>query len=497
MTMPPLPELSPLEITQSTAPLDLRAAGKLDALIVVMPAEGTLSKASQFPGREHIVRLRRHRKDDDILAFTDTGDRMLHVVAGFAKTGASSFERLTLARKLMAEARRFDPATVGLHTVPADDATIEALVAAAHAARFRLPQIKQKAPSPARLKRLRLFHPRKLNLARTEAAAAGNNLARWLTGLPANYLTPTQYRDLLEPLAKREGWQFEFLDEKALAKRGAGAFLAVTQGSSRRDAGIAHLRYQPTDSNGGPVLALVGKGICFDTGGINIKSAKSMFGMHGDMQGSAVALGTLLALSRLEVDFPVDAWLAIATNDIGPSAYRQNEVVTALNGTTIEIVHTDAEGRMALSDTLALASQAKPALLIDYATLTGTCVDALSTRYTGAVTNGDALNEAVIAAGRASGERVWPFPADADFDAALKSDVADIKQCAVGSEADQIRAARFLSRFVGDSVPWVHLDLSAGESKGGLAHVPTEVTGFGVRFTLELLGRQSPFAGDQ
>jgi leucyl aminopeptidase len=131
---------------------------------------------------------------------------------------------------------------------------------------------------------------------------------------------------------------------------------------------------------------------------------------------------------------------------------------------------------------------------MDYATLTGSCIDALSTRYTGAVTNSDELNEAVITAGRASGERVWPFPADADFDSALESDVADTKQCTVGSVADQILAARFLSRFVEKDVPWVHLDLSAGESKGGLAHIPTEVTGFGVRFTLEFLQRHASFS---
>lgn len=499
MTLPQLPELSNFPISQSTAPLDQAAANKLDALIVVLPEGAALSNLPPFPGREHIVRLHRQRKDDDIVAFTETAGRMRHMVAGFIKAGASAFERLTLARKLVAEAARFGAATIGLHTAPADDAMIEALVAAAFAARFRLPQFKKKAPLPAQLKRLRLFHPHKLDLARIEAAAAGNNLARWLTGLPANYLTPTHYRALLEPLAKQEGWQFEFFDEKALEKRGAGAFLAVARGSNRRDAGIAHLRYRPAESERQPALALVGKGICFDTGGTNLKNTKGMFGMHGDMQGSAVALGTLLALSRLGVDFPVDAWLAIATNDIGPSAYRQNEVVTALNGTTIEIVHTDAEGRMALSDTLTLASRAKPvpALLIDYATLTGSCVDALSTRYTGAVTNREELNEAVIAAGRASGERVWPFPADPDFDAALASDVADVKQCTIASEADQILAARFLSRFVEEGVPWVHLDLSAGESKGGLAHIPTEVTGFGVRFTLELLGRQRPFAGGQ
>jgi leucyl aminopeptidase len=292
----------------------------------------------------------------------------------------------------------------------------------------------------------------------------------------------------VQALAKREGWTLEFLDEKKLAKLGAGAFLAVSQGSDTRDAGILHLTYKPSKAaRGAKPLALVGKGICYDTGGVNLKSAKSMFGMHGDMQGSAVALATLLALTRLKVPFQVDAWLALARNQIGPKAYTQNDVVRASNGVSIEIVHTDAEGRMVLSDTLALASRMHPGMMLDYATLTGSCVVALGSRYSGAFTNRSELHQSILAAGIHSGERVWPMPVDADYDEAIESQVADVKQCIIESEADHILAARFLGRFVPDAVPWVHVDLSAGEHKGGLAHIPTDVTGFGVRFTLDLL----------
>ncbi|HEV2332274.1 MAG TPA: leucyl aminopeptidase family protein, partial [Gammaproteobacteria bacterium] len=234
--------------------------------------------------------------------------------------------------------------------------------------------------------------------------------------------------------------------------------------------------------------ALVGKGICYDTGGANLKSDKSMFGMHGDMQGSAVALGTLLALTRLKAPFQIDAWLALARNQIGPKAYTQNEVVKAGNGVNIEVTHTDAEGRMVLADTLALATRPKPAITVDYATLTGACVTALGSRYSGAFTRDPDLAKAVIAAGARSGERVWPFPMDGDYDEDLESDIADVKQCVLESgRADHILASRFLSRFVQEGAPWIHVDLSASEHKGGLAHIPTEVTGFGVRFTLSLL----------
>jgi len=263
--------------------------------------------------------------------------------------------------------------------------------------------------------------------------------------------------------------------------------LAVCQGSPVPDAGIVHLRYEPKPRSSKPAVALVGKGICFDTGGTNLKPSKNMYGMHEDMEGSAVALGTLLALSRLQADFPVDCWLALAQNHIGPNAYKQNDVVTASNGVSIEIMHTDAEGRMVLADTLALASKEKPALIIDYATLTGSCVHALGTRYSGAFTNRNELMPVITLAGQASGERMWPFPNDADYDADLDSTIADIKQCSLESGPDHIQAARFLDRFVDKDVPWIHIDLASGNHKGGLAHIPTDITAVGVRFTLNLL----------
>jgi leucyl aminopeptidase len=212
-----------------------------------------------------------------------------------------------------------------------------------------------------------------------------------------------------------------------------------------------------------------------------------MFQMHEDMQGSAVAVGTLLALARNGFDASVDCWLALTENEIGPRAYRPQEIVTAANGTTIQVVHSDAEGRMALADTLALATRERPALVIDFATLTGACVTALTERYSGLFTNRIEWLPWLQEAGRTSGERVWGFPLDADFDGDLTSTIADVLQCAVEGRGDHILAARFLSKFVAAGVPWVHLDLAASHRKGGLAHVPTDVTGFGVRYSFELL----------
>jgi leucyl aminopeptidase len=212
-----------------------------------------------------------------------------------------------------------------------------------------------------------------------------------------------------------------------------------------------------------------------------------MLDMHGDMAGSAVALGILDALTELGERRPVDAWLAIAENRIGPDAYTQNEVVTAANGTTIQVMHTDAEGRMALADTLVLAGRTEPAAIVDFATLTGACVAALTERYSGAFTNRPALRVPVEAAGAAAGERIWTFPSPPDFDEELDSPIADVLQCLLEGKGDHIYATRFLQRFVPDAVPWVHVDLSSAHRAGGLAHVTTPITGFGVRFGVQLL----------
>lgn len=411
------------------------------------------------------------------------------------KPGLSAFQRLELARRAIERVAEAHPRELAVSTAgftPAASALVcEALVAAAAAEVCALPTRKAAAPPGSRLQVLRLYgQPAGRDYARTLAEAAGNGLARQLSFLPPNELFPGSYRAKVEALATEHGWETEFLDEASLARRGAGAFLAVTQGSDTPDAGILRVSYRRAGRSRGPRLALVGKGICFDTGGVNLKSARHMLGMHEDMQGSAVALGTLLALSRLAVDFDIDCWLALAMNHIGPRAYKPNDVVCALDGTTIEIVHSDAEGRMVLADTLTLACRAKPALVIDYATLTGACIHALGKAYSGIFTNRESLHPLLIVAGQSSGERVWPFPQDEDYDRALDSPIADIRQCAVEGEADHILAARFLSRFVPREVPWLHLDLGSSNVKGGLAHIPTDTTGFGVRYSLNLLLEQ-------
>ena len=351
---------------------------------------------------------------------------------------------------------------------------------------------------PVPLRRVILHGVTGLDIDRERALAEGNSLCRELTMLPPNMLAPASYRERIRALAKESGWEIKEYDTKRLKKLKAGAFLAVSRGSGHEDAAIVRLTYsgkaQGARGKDRRHLALVGKGICFDTGGHNLKPARYMNNMHDDMNGSAVALGILLAATRMKMPVNLEVWLAIAQNHLSPEAYTQNEVVTALNGTTIEIVHTDAEGRMVLADTLSLAAKEKPDAIIDFATLTGSMAVALGERMSGVIGNRDELAGKAVAAGQASGDRVVAFPMPADYDEALDSTVADVKQCTLDSEADHILAARFLNRFVGDT-PWLHVDLSASRCKGGLGAVGTDITGFGVALGVEMLERMGHEGG--
>ena len=322
-----------------------------------------------------------------------------------------------------------------------------------------------------------------LDWARCKAEA--NLLARSLCVLPPNQLTPGSFRAQIPALIKGTGIKAEVYDLSRLRRLKAGAFLAVAQGSPVPDAAIVHLSYVPKLKDA-PHVSLVGKGICFDTGGHNLKPARYMAGMHEDMAGAATVLSVIRAAARLNLPVRLDAWLALSRNDISPGAYCQGDIVTAMNGLTIEIVHTDAEGRMVLADTLTLAAKIKPDLVLDFATLTGSMTMALGNRMSGFfATDADVALQLALA-GEVAGERVMAFAMPDDYDSALESQVADVKQCTLDGEADHTLAARFLNLFVGD-VPWAHVDLSAASCKGGLGAVGTETTGFGAALALQFL----------
>ncbi len=323
------------------------------------------------------------------------------------------------------------------------------------------------------------------------SAAESANLVRTLAELPANELRPANYLERIRKLGREWGARVEFFDQKALAKRGANAFLAVVRAEPNQTYGIAKLVHKPKGKSSGRKIALVGKGLCFDTGGYNIKGGEYMLDMHRDMTGSAVALGLFGHLVRSGSKDEIECYLALAENLISASAYKPNEVVIASNGVSIEVVDTDAEGRMVLSDTLVLACEGKPDLLIDYATLTGAVIRAIDTRRSGVFSNSDELRELALAAGEATGERVWGFPIGEDYWEGIQSEIADLRQCATSNNSDHIYAATFLSRFVKPEIPWLHFDLASETHKGGLGLSAKDITGFGIRLSEEILRRFS------
>jgi leucyl aminopeptidase len=494
MTMHALLNDTPdIRIVQHSGRIVAKQLAAVDQLLLILPERVPASAWRSLPqGAKLKSALRkRERSATPALVTRLTNSRQTLVLGATVAAGASAFDLLVLGRKLAAAASGESGTTLAVAAVgfaSGDQARITGhVLAAVLAAGFAMPAYKQQTSRP-RWRSVRLLGlDEHLDTARIEAEAQGNNLARWLTTMPPNKLDAANYSDIVRTLAKEQGWECKRYSMADLKKLGAGAFLAVAQGNGDDSACILHLRYRPGAKTAGPDLALVGKGIVFDTGGTNLKPFQSMLDMHGDMQGSAVALGTLLAITQLKLPLAVDGWLAVTENRIGPQAYKSRDVVTAANGKTIQTIHTDAEGRMVLADTLVLASREEPRLIVDYATLTGACIGAITKRYSGVFTNRPDWHPRLKRTGQVSGERVWPFPMGDEFLDELKSEVADLKQCSVQGTGDHILAATFLAQFVGKDIPWVHLDLSSGDIDGGLGHIATKVTGFGVRYTLSLL----------
>ncbi len=481
------------KLNEYAADISAEAFAAASHVLVVMPKAKTLPTDKNLPGAALLKKYlaRKNMKPEDLADTPTAGDNGQGGLAVWVMLDetASTFEQHTAIRKALQLLLDENPEAITISATGNAKQKQHAAELACYVGWVNatpMPSRKKKTDKKI-LKQIVVHgHQSADKLSHVAAQAEGNVLARELTHTPPNELTPKIYRNKIKALAKAHAWKMIEHDMKALRKMGAGAFVAVAQGSVEDDAAIVHLKYTP--KNARQKIALIGKGICFDTGGHNLKPARYMHGMHEDMNGSAVALGILLAATQLKLPLQIDCWLAIAQNHIGPNAYKQNDVVTALNGTTIEIMHTDAEGRMVLADTLTLAAREKPAYMIDFATLTGTMISALGNRYSGVLSNRENLIEKALAAGKQSGERVNPFPLDADYDVALDSKIADVKQCILEGEADSILAARFLNKF-NNNIPWLHVDLSASRCEGGLGAVSEAVTGFGVGLGLSILQR--------
>jgi leucyl aminopeptidase len=300
----------------------------------------------------------------------------------------------------------------------------------------------------------------KNGLERGEIIGDSMNFTRDLANEPANILPPTEMANRAQKMAKEANLKCEILDEKQMEKLGMGSLLSVSLGSAQ-PAKLIVLRYEPKKSTGkkGELLALVGKGITFDTGGISIKPSENMDAMKYDMSGGASVIGTMRAIGFLKPTVPVLGVIAAVENMPDGKATRPGDVVTAMNGKTIEILNTDAEGRLVLADAVAYAEQQGATRIVDMATLTGAVIIALGDSHTAILGNDQELIDEVIKCGKDAGENFWQLPVGAGYSKGIKSDIADIKNIGPARKAGTIMGAVFIEEFV-DKAKWAHLDIA-------------------------------------
>jgi len=321
--------------------------------------------------------------------------------------------------------------------------------------------------------------------AETRTVCGGTLMAREWVDLPSNAKPPVELAALIAREAKSQGLGVEVLGERELRRKNMGALLAVAAGSSNRPAMVV-LRHKAGQRR--PPVVLVGKGVTFDSGGINIKTGESLVDMKGDMAGAAAVAATLIAAARLNLKRHLIGVIPLVENMVSGRSTRPGDIVQTFIGKTVEVANTDAEGRLILIDALAYAEwRFKPEVLIDVATLTGACVVALGERIAGVFAKDEALQADIVAAGRRTHERCWPMPLPEDYKELLKSSYADISNMPATRYGAAISAALFLSQFVGKT-RWAHIDI-AGPAfhKKGNAYCGPGGTGFGVRLLMDWL----------
>ncbi len=332
-----------------------------------------------------------------------------------------------------------------------------------------------------------LTHPSKLQHAINgiklgEIYSRATCFTRDLVNEPPAVTTPTYLAQIAKSLVKRSEVRVEILDQAGAAKFGMNAYLAVAKGSDEPPKFI-RLIY-----NGGPrKIALIGKAITFDTGGLQIKDAKNMETMKIDMSGAAAVLGVFSVLPQIKPKYTVIGIIPACENMPGPKAFKPGDIVTSLSGKTIEILNTDAEGRVTLADALSYALKEKPEYVVDLATLTGACMVALGEDIAGLFSNNETLKTKITEAAKNEGEEVWPLPLSEIYRESIKSDIADVRNIAKTRYGGAITAALFLEEFV-EKIPWAHLDIAGpAYQEKNTALIPKGGSGYGVRMLLDLI----------
>lgn len=330
----------------------------------------------------------------------------------------------------------------------------------------------------------------KLGISRGRIIGESMNFTRDLSNEPPNILTPTEMANRAKAMADETGLKFEALNEAKMAELGMGSLLSVSVGSEQ-PAKLIVLRYTPENSTvpKGELLALVGKGVTFDTGGISLKPGEGMDAMKYDMTGGGTVIGTMRAIALLKPSVPVIGIIAAVENMPDGKASRPSDVVTASNGKTIEILNTDAEGRLILADAVAYAEKQGATRIVDMATLTGAVIIALGDVNTGIMGNDQALVDEIIECGKESGEGFWQLPLGVEYSKMIKSDIADIKNIGPRGKAGTIMGAVFIQEFV-DKAKWAHLDIAGTAwSDSARGHQAKGPTGVAIRTLLRLVER--------
>ncbi len=459
-----------MTLSLSAGPADL---GALDTplLVIALPSGGGVDESVSLvdAGLGGAIARSVGRRD-----FRGGRDETLHIVGGTSGPArvlllgiGTPSDRVAALRRAGAiaarQAARMGTGSLAMYAGAVTAGEVEALAVGLAAGAWEFTETK--SPPPEEERRAPLTSARILaadaaalerGVGSGSAIAEGHALARRLSMMPGNLCTPEYLADTARDIGKRHGLGVTVLGRNEMEKLGMGSLLCVAQGTPQ-DPKLIVLEYNGGKKGDAPV-ALVGKGLCFDSGGISIKPAQGMEWMKFDMCGAAGVLGAVEAIARLKIPVNVVGLIGSTTNMPSGTAVKPGDVVRSMSGKYIEIINTDAEGRLVLADVLSYAARYKPAAVVDAATLTGACVIALGHTATGVLGNNADLVKEVLSAGTRSGEPGWELPMWDDYKELIKSDVADIRNSG-GRPAGTISAALFLAEFAGD-YPWAHLDIA-------------------------------------
>jgi leucyl aminopeptidase len=461
--------------------IDFATARPADAAILALPVRKGAAPAVAEGDRTLVDAAARGQRFEGEAgsvadAFLSDGTRLLLLGVGTGDDAAHERAGGALIAKLLTSGATSAVADLG----GADAAAVARFAAGATQRAWRFDEYRTKLPEKQKptLTSLTIVGDDS-GWAAKDALSRGLALARLLATLPPNILYPESFVERVTAAVDGLGLEVTVLDEAAMRDLGMGALLGVSQGS-RREGRLLALKW----SGGGdaPLTALVGKGVTFDTGGISIKPAAGMEDMKWDMGGAGAVAGAMLSLATRKAKANVIGVMGLVENMPDGNAQRPGDVVTSMSGQTVEVINTDAEGRLVLCDAITWVQKThKPATIVDLATLTGAMIVSLGNEYGGLFSNDDGLAEQLLAAGKASGDQLWRFPLSEAYDKLIDSAIADMKN--VGPRgAGSITAAQFIKRFVDENVKWAHLDIAGmvWADKDG----PTwakGATGYGVR----------------